>query len=677
MADGRARWPDGGVRISPAALVVVVVTLGAAVSFLIIADPMLPLRAPAESATATPSVERPPSLVGGYALLDRMVDATAARQLDPAALAAERGAVRITPELLAVGRDAFYLETFGNEVVFTDVLGILDGPLTPWAVAKAVLALRGRPTSNLRIEIDRDVTIGGRMIPAGTMLDTGLDVPPWSALPLGMRMRFARGYLQVGVTCALCHASVDASGRILEGAPNADLDSGLLMALGTNSAALFRQTGADPRAAPPGGTRYAGSAGEERLPLAAAVEDAVDADLLAWPPGNFDSTGDLENNPSQIPSSFTFGASPYGWSGFAAIGWFDGLTTLNNNVHATNSDPTTGTEGSPALLGMDRELYLGVILQHAASDRWRLPDGARPTEFFAGIDPTPQAAGINRLIEVPPFPKGSPVVLDGLLAQQPGRPVAEALNGMSAWQNTLAPPPSPDADRALLSRGATTFARAGCADCHAGRRFTNNGIVPARAVGTQASRAAALAAFPRTFDRAQIYPASVVAPPRPGDAPLPVPSGGRSPRWLDFAYAIDGRGGYKVPSLIGLAVTAPYLHDGGVAAGRGAFGPTGDIQDRGLVGIPGTLGRALVPDPEASLHALLDRRLRAAVVDANRADRELVRANVDGSGHEFWVDPEAGVARADQGALVAYLLSLDDTPALPPSDVPALTRASR
>ena len=34
-----------------------------------------------------------------------------------------------------------------------------------------------------------------------------------------------------------------------------------------------------------------------------------------------------------------------------------------------------------------------------------------------------------------------------------------------------------------------------------------------------------------------------------------------------LAYAQDGAGSYKVQSLIGLAYDAPYLHDGGVAAG--------------------------------------------------------------------------------------------------------------
>ncbi len=35
---------------------------------------------------------------------------------------------------------------------------------------------------------------------------------------------------------------------------------------------------------------------------------------------------------------------------------------------------------------------------------------------------------------------------------------------------------------------------------------------------------------------------------------------------LKLAYAMDGAGGYKVPSLISLERTAPSLHDDGVAA---------------------------------------------------------------------------------------------------------------
>jgi len=252
------------------------------------------------------------------------------------------------------------------------------------------------------------------------------------------------------------------------------------------------------------------------LPDAKALEDAVDAQLLAWPPGNFDSTGDVVNNPSQIPSSYTFENWPYGWSGFASVGWFHGLTTLNNNVHATNSDATTGADSSLPLTGIDKETYLGTLLQNAANPSFRLPEGAKPSEFFDKIDPTPGEPGINRTTKMPGYPKGSIFMLDGLMASTPGLPVAAQLNGMSAWQNTLAPPPNQQAnDVESLRRGAEVFAGAGCIDCHSGRYFTNHDVVREQEIKSQPSRAKALAKFPLIFTSPQTYANSETVPVSP------------------------------------------------------------------------------------------------------------------------------------------------------------------
>ncbi|QYO64198.1 hypothetical protein [Leptolyngbya sp. 7M] len=343
----------------------------------------LPTRAPLLSSTLTPSALPTAQEVGSYDVMGISVDRATAEQLlqteaGRIELAPENGAVAITEDLINLGRDAFYRETFGNEYFFTDVLGAIDGPINLISVSKAILALKGQPTTNLQIVLDRDVTVGGRKFPAGTVLNTGLDVAAGSLIPLGMQIHKQGAKIRVGLTCALCHASVDmASGQVVEGAPNADLNTGLLQAFGTNSAAMFRQTGVNPLTIPVGNRAYINAAGEvDHLPDPEVLEAAVDAQFLSWPPGNFDSTPDNVNNPSQNPSSYTFQSYPYGWSGFSAVGWFHGLSTLNNNVHATNSDPTTGSYASQALLGMDKETYLGVILQNSANPLFRLPEGA-------------------------------------------------------------------------------------------------------------------------------------------------------------------------------------------------------------------------------------------------------------------------------------------------------------
>lgn len=639
-----------------------------------------PSGAPALSQTETPRSQPTPQALDSYDVLGRAVTASEARELlqtetGQQFLAPENGAIAITPELFEIGRKAFYTETFGNEYFFTDVVGAIAGPINLVTMAKAIAALGGKPTTNLQVPLEETVTIGGRTFAQGTLLDTGLDVPKGGLLPLGMQTLVKGGKLRVGITCAACHAAVDPeTGLIREGAPNIDLDTGLLQAFATNSAAMFRQTGINPISTtlPKGNQTYIDASGQAALlPDPQALENAVDAQLLAWMPGNFDSTLDNRNNPSQNPSSYTYDSYPYGWSGFASVGWFHGLTTLNNNVHATNSDPTTGADSSQALLGIDKETYLGVMLQNAANPKFRLPAGVRPSKFFDSIDPTPGEPGMNQVIRMPNYPKGSIFVLDGLMANSPGARVGQELNGLSVYQNSLAPPPYEAADRDTLQRGSAIFNQAGCAVCHSGRFFTNHDVIPVAEIKTQPSRASALAQLPKIFVRPQTYP-STVRVPLPANPPvLAVPLDITPEKVRNLAYAIDDpAGGYKVPNLIGLAVTAPYLHDGGVAAGPKALeldqGGRYRIANSDGLGPAGTVIQHIAPDPEASLRVLVDRTLRQAVVTANQHHPDLQTTNVDGRGHLYWVDAEAGFSTDDQTDLIQFLLSLDDAPAVLP-----------
>lgn len=114
-------------------------------------------------------------------------------------------------------------------------------------LTKAILALGGKQTTNLKVTLDRDIKVGDRTFTKGTILNTGLDVSAGSLIPLGIQTHFNNNKIRVGVTCAACHAAVDRNnGRILEGVPNNDLDTGLILALASNSAAWFRQTGVNP-----------------------------------------------------------------------------------------------------------------------------------------------------------------------------------------------------------------------------------------------------------------------------------------------------------------------------------------------------------------------------------------------------------------------------------------------
>jgi hypothetical protein len=166
----------------------------------------------------------------------------------------------------------------------------------------------------------------------------------------------------------------------------------------------------------------------------------------------------------------------------------------------------------------------------------------------------------------------------------------------------------------------------------------------------------------------------VPLPPNP--TVLPVPTDITPEEDIQLAYAqSDPAGGYKVMKLIGAYLHAPYLHDGGVAASATALKPEANgwfsVADPAQIGMVGTMMRGIKPDPEASLRMLVDRSLRQPMVAVNQAHPDLQRSQVNGQGHEYWVDQKAGFQPQDQTDLINFVLSLDDDPiALPPSVVP-------
>jgi hypothetical protein len=197
-------------------------------------------------------------------------------------------------------------------------------------------------------------------------------------------------------------------------------------------------------------------------------------------------------------------------------------------------------------------------------------------------------------------------------------------------------------------------------------------VIPEEEIGTQSSRAPAQAPFAHILGTPQTYPSSISVPLPPNPPLLSVPTDITPMRSLELAFAVNNpAGGYKVPSLIGLRVTAPYLHDGGVAASSEALKQDEDgsfsIANPERLGMAGTLLKNIQPDPNASLRVLLDRTLREPTIAANRANPDLTRSNVDGSGHAYWVDAQAGFTTQDQSNLIQFLLSLDDEPEVLPT----------
>ncbi|MEX0929819.1 MAG: hypothetical protein WDZ53_10460, partial [Balneolales bacterium] len=573
-------------------------------------------------------------------------------------LTADNGAVRIDEDMLDLGRRTFYRETFGNEAFFTDILGVMNGPVGFWDVTKALIALRGKGTQNLQVRAARDAVVGGRVIRQGEVINTGLDVGRGAYVPLGIKIRMRRGKPMMGISCAACHSAYDpVSEKIIEGAPNTNLNAGLLLAMGTNSASFFANTDIDDtgRFITENSIQVMGSDGElHYLPDPDSLEQAVDSTLVLWPPGSFDSSNETRATPTRNPDSFTLGDHPYGWTGFSMAGPFRGLSVLNNNVHGLNSDKFADIEAFHRLHDMNREVYVGTLLQNASNEHYRFMPGVEetPTEFFARVNPTGDSPIINHAITLPSYPQASFVTPNGLWIGTPGHRVWEEVNALSAFQNTLVPPPPhEDYSTSGIIHGRQVFLDAGCRRCHSGPAFTNNQILPVEEVGTEPVRARAFEDYEAILVPPTAYPFNTQIPVPAGSRIIYIPMDLIDQDQINLAWALEGTdGGYKVKGLLGLNWTPPYLHDGGVAVGA-------DPQVQ--LGLPGTLFRGIPADPGQSLRALIDRNLRERVVEANRRMPGLARVNVQGTGHRFWVDEENGFTRAQQDNLIHYLLHLE------------------
>lgn len=572
-------------------------------------------------------------------------------------LSPKNGAVKIDQALLDLGRKSFYEETFGNEVFLSDILGAFNGPLTIENFQKAIKELNGKGTTNLQVELAETVTIGGKTYKKGTKVDTGFDVAKGSDEVLGLPIIRSEGRMKVGLSCAACHATVDpVNKKVMEGAVNTDANFGLLLALGTNTSAYFARTeikSLKEYIKNIEKTVVTSEGKKEPLPNPNALEAAVDESVVKWPKGNFDITTDSINNPTQIPDSFTLGDHPYSWSGFAMAGPFKGLSALNNAVHAQGSDLTSIAEVSRILLGIDKEIYLGTILQNAANPKYRFDPtkGKKPSEFFAQVDPTPDAPGVNKAIKLPTYPRSSLMSPNGIMVSSPGTRAGEQNNAMSAFQNTLIPPKAPikitDTEKQL---GKRVFARGSCISCHAGSFYTNNQIIPVEKIGTEPTRAIGLRKVGEFLTDPVIYSPDTPVPVPNGALELKVPTQGLNPGQINLAFGIGHtNGGYKVPSLIGLYWSAPYLHEGGVAVGANT---------KTQLGIEGTLNKGILPDPYNSLRALVDKDLRTQVIKANQTSENLRKSNVTGQGHEYWIDASTGFSQQEQDALIKYLLTL-------------------
>ncbi|MEM6558806.1 MAG: hypothetical protein AAF605_03390 [Myxococcota bacterium] len=582
------------------------------------------------------------------------------------------------------GRIVFFQEEIGDDFGLQKVLGLADGfrAIVPEIVI-AIAALKGEHTTNLQIELLRDLTIGDQILRKGETLSTGLDVEPGGLVPVGLR-------LDLNITCAICHAAVDKdTGELLSGVPNGDLNIPAIIALAPNTAAALGRLSVDiedPSLYDGTGKRVIDSDGNlVELPNPRLLEQATDRVVAAVPPGHFESAIDRVTNTTQIPPVWTRGVGPYAFEGSGAVGPFAGLTSLNNAVHSSEIN-ILAVPFNGELLDIDREVYLGVLLQNAADPAFRLPDGdpVVPSEFLRGLIPDPRDGELEDQVVGPSsgeYPNLFPTLFtyNGLLwSPDTGQPdlgsgrFLEAANAMSVYQNSLDPPANKTSTHraALLDgtveAGARVFVAAGCDSCHPAPFYTDNQVHPNSLIQANSARADSRRPADGFLSPPQLYGFNERVPIRPDAKVLDVPFDGVTddPSRLPFV-ARDG--GYKTLTLRGLHVTAPYLHDGGVAVSNDALSVRGDgsfrVVDPSGLGLPGTNYSGRPADPANSLRALLDSNLRAQVVSINQA---LIPPgqNLEGRGHNFWVDPTTGFSPAEQADLIAFLLALDDDPAV-------------
>ena len=132
------------------------------------------------------------------------------------------------PPEFTSGKDIFRYDTFGDEQVWTDVLGMHE------VISQAV-----SPTTALSVGLKVDA----KALPEGILDEVDLDDPATTVALLeldavvGLRGRVENGELvSVGITCALCHSDVDDNvmegiGNRLDGWANRDLNPGAILAL--------------------------------------------------------------------------------------------------------------------------------------------------------------------------------------------------------------------------------------------------------------------------------------------------------------------------------------------------------------------------------------------------------------------------------------------------------------
>ena len=138
----------------------------------------------------------------------------------------------LDPQLVAEGKEIFRFDTFGDDVFWTDTLGL-----------HRVIQSGVSPATALSVGLKVDASA----LPAGILESADLNDPATTVALLKLNavvgvkgvvetVNGKDSLMSVGITCALCHSTVDNSvapgiGQRLDGWPNRDLNVGAIVAL--------------------------------------------------------------------------------------------------------------------------------------------------------------------------------------------------------------------------------------------------------------------------------------------------------------------------------------------------------------------------------------------------------------------------------------------------------------
>ena len=237
--------------------------------------------------------------------------------------------------LVAQGRDIFRYDTFGDEAQWTDALGLHE-----------VIAAAVDPVTALSVGLKVDAEALPAAVVAGIQ-DGSVDLKDPATTVALLKLHAVVGVrgtvetvngvdklVRVGVTCALCHSTVDNSfakgiGKRLDGWPNRDLNPGAIIA------------------------------------LSPAVDAATKAALNSWGPGKFDPRHNIDglSKPVVIPPAYglagihriTFtgdGEDIAYWNRYVAVAEMGGLGAISEprlNLSITHGSEDLVSSKLPAL----------------------------------------------------------------------------------------------------------------------------------------------------------------------------------------------------------------------------------------------------------------------------------------------------------------------------------------